>query len=288
MVDVNVNNSKFSEKKLSEQTLKITNTTNRKYEYGEIVFVSGFYGNVIEREGIMPEMSGLINIGAMRAITSDQIDNTDTYDDGTVNLWANVQTSTERLVLRGSEDAERVKIQAVIISHDTTPGSEYIEILPLSQGFVASAGVEEAPIDGTAYVRQDGSWVSETQAPRIPQLVQLGGAVVSSIGYYVLPTTAIAIPVPSDGTFRVFLDVAFSMDRTNRSFIGQLQVDGIDVGPIFQKEMKDATDIDRFELTRLLTGLTAGQSVSFIFGPEETGPFATVYEGSQISLEERV
>jgi len=76
----------FTNKKLSDNTPVVTNNLGRAVVKGEIVYLGGFFGEVIEQDGIANAATGKINIDFQRIISSKQIEVTDTFTAGN-ELW---------------------------------------------------------------------------------------------------------------------------------------------------------------------------------------------------------
>ena len=83
---VPVNDFDFSEVTINDKTPVITNNLGRDTTIAELVFLSGYFGDVVEQDGIANAATGRINIDSDRIIRTEQIEATDTFTVGNT-IW---------------------------------------------------------------------------------------------------------------------------------------------------------------------------------------------------------
>ena len=83
---VPVNDFDFSEVSVNDKTPLITNNLGRATTIAEIVFLSGYFGDVVEIDGIANAATGRINIDSDRIIRTEQMEATDTFVVGNT-IW---------------------------------------------------------------------------------------------------------------------------------------------------------------------------------------------------------
>jgi hypothetical protein len=76
----------FSEVTESDKQVLVTNNLGRTVLEGELVYLNGYFGNVVEYGGIANGLTGRININAERIIRTKQIEATDTFV-ATGTMW---------------------------------------------------------------------------------------------------------------------------------------------------------------------------------------------------------
>ena len=83
---VPVNDFDFSEVSVNDKMPVITNNLGRDTTVAELVFLSGYFGDVVEIDGIANAGTGRINIDSDRIIRTEQIEATDTFTVGNT-IW---------------------------------------------------------------------------------------------------------------------------------------------------------------------------------------------------------
>ncbi len=83
---VPVNDFDFSEVSINNKQPVITNNLGRDTTIAELVFLSGYFGDVVEQDGIANAATGRINIDSNRIIRTEQIEVTDTFTVGST-IW---------------------------------------------------------------------------------------------------------------------------------------------------------------------------------------------------------
>ena len=83
---VPVNDFDFSEVSINDKQPVITNNLGRDTTIAELVFLSGYFGDVVEIDGIANAATGRINIDSDRIIRTEQIEATDTFTVGNT-IW---------------------------------------------------------------------------------------------------------------------------------------------------------------------------------------------------------
>ena len=84
VVPVNVYN--FSEPSESDKQPTITNNLGRDALFAELVFLSGYFGNITDQDGIANAATGKIDINSDRTIRTEQMEATDTFTVGST-IW---------------------------------------------------------------------------------------------------------------------------------------------------------------------------------------------------------
>lgn len=84
MTGVLVNTYSFTEKKIGDHTPVVTNNLGRAVVFGEFVYLGGYFGNVIEQDGIANGATGKIDIAHDRIVSSKQVEATDTFTAGNI------------------------------------------------------------------------------------------------------------------------------------------------------------------------------------------------------------
>lgn len=79
-VDPNAYN--FTEKYLGDTQPTVTNNLGRDVVFGEWVSLGGYFGNVVEQDGIENGETGKIETSAFRTVASEQVEATDTFTAG--------------------------------------------------------------------------------------------------------------------------------------------------------------------------------------------------------------
>ena len=83
---VPVNAFDFSEVTINDKQPLITNNLGRATTIAELVFLSGYFGDVVEQDGIANAATGRINIDSDRTIRTEQMEATDTFVVGNT-IW---------------------------------------------------------------------------------------------------------------------------------------------------------------------------------------------------------
>ena len=83
---VSVNDFNFSQVTKNDKQPVITNNLGRATTIAELVFLSGYFGDVVEQDGIANAATGRINIDSDRIIRTEQMEATDTFVAGNT-IW---------------------------------------------------------------------------------------------------------------------------------------------------------------------------------------------------------
>ncbi len=83
---VPVNDFDFSEISVNDKQPVITNNLGRTATIAELVYLGGYFGDVVEQDGILNTETGRINIDSNRIIRTEQIEATDTFTVGST-IW---------------------------------------------------------------------------------------------------------------------------------------------------------------------------------------------------------
>ncbi len=108
--------------------------------------------------------------------------------------------------------------------------------------------------------------------------------IISGIPFSVFPIPVTSITVPSAGDYSLKVNGKFSVDETNRAFVGQIFIDGVPLDTPLRQEMKDVTDTPSITENVILEGMVGGEEISYGFGPSGTPRVATVYSGFELIL----
>jgi len=76
---VGVNDYDFSETTLSDRQVLVPNAEGRTVEFAELVYLNGYFGNVVDQDGIETAKSGRIDIDSQRIIRTEQMAAADTF-----------------------------------------------------------------------------------------------------------------------------------------------------------------------------------------------------------------
>ena len=82
MTDVDVNAYNFTEIKDNDTQPLVTNNLGRDVVMGEFVSLGGYFGEVVEQDGIANGETGRIEVKADREVRSEQVEATDTFTAG--------------------------------------------------------------------------------------------------------------------------------------------------------------------------------------------------------------
>ena len=129
---VPVNDFDFSEVSVDDTTPLITNNLGRATTIAELVFLSGYFGDVVEIDGIANAATGRINIDSNRIIRTEQMEATDTFVVGNT-IWFVAGGAGAAGVL---EDANTGTDYAagIITGFGGTAGAHtYVEFRPFAQ-----------------------------------------------------------------------------------------------------------------------------------------------------------
>ena len=69
----------FYERELAVTQINITNTFGTDYDQGDFVLEQGYFGNVVNQDGIANGATGVIDINSMRVVETDQTKAGDTF-----------------------------------------------------------------------------------------------------------------------------------------------------------------------------------------------------------------
>lgn len=120
----------FTEKKLENHHIPVTNETTRTWEFGEIVFFGGWIGNVVNTEGIPPQGHGEIDVNPFRIISTSQTDRASTYTPGHQGVTFVVQTNAGPGQFRSAHPTTGIVIfPARVVDYVVHPASgQFLEL----------------------------------------------------------------------------------------------------------------------------------------------------------------
>lgn len=129
MTEVSVNHN-FTEKKLGEKQVLVTNGTARDWDQYEIVFAGGFIGEVTDPDGIAAGESGYINVDPDRVFSTDQVNASDSFTEGNVGVFFDPQDGSGAGEFRAATNAAYVAFSAQIVSDGSSGTPKYLELKP--------------------------------------------------------------------------------------------------------------------------------------------------------------
>ena len=131
---VPVNAYDFSEKTLNDKQVLVPNAQGRTVLMAELVYLNGYFGDVVDQDGIATATSGYININSERIIRTEQITITETFVvDAT--LWFQTGGAGAAGVLLDSDPGSGTRVAVgVITGFGGTAGAHtYVEFRPYIQ-----------------------------------------------------------------------------------------------------------------------------------------------------------
>jgi hypothetical protein len=138
MTAVKSNVHNFSELTENDVQILVTNNLGRTINWGEFVFLGGYFGEVREYDGIANGATGYININPNRIIKTQQVEATDTFTAGN-DLYFLPGGSSAAGKLTDSSAAASVKIGRILSEEGTGGAQTAVTFRPYAQGQPASS-----------------------------------------------------------------------------------------------------------------------------------------------------
>ena len=129
---VPVNDFDFSEVSVNDKTPVITNNLGRDTTVAELVFLSGYFGDVVEIDGIANAGTGRINIDSDRIIRTEQIEVTDTFTVGNT-IWFVAGGAGAAGTLEDANTGTDYAAGIITGSGGTGGAQTYVEFRPFAQ-----------------------------------------------------------------------------------------------------------------------------------------------------------
>ena len=136
-----VNEYNFSEVKSNDKQVLVTNNLGRTALQYELVYLGGYFGEVLEYGGIANGATGYINIDCDRIIRTQQIEATDTFTVGNPLYFAPGGSSAAGKLVDASA-ASSIKV-GIITGEEGTGGAQTaVEFRPVLDKKAGSNGVK--------------------------------------------------------------------------------------------------------------------------------------------------
>ncbi len=131
---VPVNDFDFSQLTINDTQPVVANALGRTITIAELVYLSGYFGDVVEDDGIATATSGRINIDHNREIRTEQILVTETFVVGNT-LWFVAGGSSAAGTLQDSDPGSGTRVACGIITGfgGTAGAHTYVEFRPFVQ-----------------------------------------------------------------------------------------------------------------------------------------------------------
>lgn len=131
---VPVNAFDFSEISSNDKQPLITNNLGRAVTIAELVYLGGYFGDVVEQDGIANAATGRINIDSDRIIRTEQIEATDTFTVGNT-LWFVSGGAGAAGKLEDADPGSGTRVAVGIITGEGGAGGAqtYVEFRPFAQ-----------------------------------------------------------------------------------------------------------------------------------------------------------
>ena len=129
---VPVNLFDFSEVSVNDKQPLITNNLGRDVTIAELVYLGGYFGDVVDQDGIANAADGRINIDSDRIIRTEQMEATDTFTVGST-LWFVAGGSGAAGVLEDANTGTDYAAGIITGSGGTGGAQTYVEFRPFAQ-----------------------------------------------------------------------------------------------------------------------------------------------------------
>jgi len=139
---VGVNDYDFSETTLSDRQVLVPNAEGRTVEFAELVYLNGYFGNVVDQDGIETAKSGRIDIDSQRIIRTEQMAAADTFVvDATLWFKSGGAGAAGELLDADPGTGTRVAVGVITGFGGTGGAHTYVEFRPFVQLQAAVAAV---------------------------------------------------------------------------------------------------------------------------------------------------
>ena len=129
---VPVNLFAFSEISVNDKQPVITNNLGRDVTIAELVYLGGYFGDVVDQDGIANSETGRINIDSDRIIRTEQMEATDTFTVGST-IWFVAGGSGAAGVLEDANTGTDYAAGIITGSGGTGGAQTYVEFRPFAQ-----------------------------------------------------------------------------------------------------------------------------------------------------------
>lgn len=122
----------FTEKELygNDVLVAVTNSSTRKWLFGETVFEDGWIGEVVEQDGIATSATGNINVNPNRHISMNQVDAADTFAAQKNPIFFSVQTNSDPGEWKDTDASGLISFKGEVIGSSPATTPPYIEFKP--------------------------------------------------------------------------------------------------------------------------------------------------------------
>ena len=156
---VPVNDFDFSEVSVNDKTPLITNNLGRAVTVAELVYLGGYFGDVIEQDGIANSADGRINIDSDRIIRTEQIEATDTFTVGNT-IWFVAGGAGAAGTLEDANTGTDYAAGIITAEGGTGGAQTFVEFRPFAQRLDA-ADVSAQVIVNTAGIATNVTGISD-------------------------------------------------------------------------------------------------------------------------------
>ncbi len=165
MTEVEKNYS-FHDETMKDLQVLVTNNTDRTLEHNELVYLDGYFGEVVEIDGIAAAAEGYINIYPFRTIRTTQVADAQDFTPGDV-VWFAPQTSGAGNNGELLDDAPNPVVAQVAVGTILAGGdSGYVIFRPFIQdidfSLIKDDGGLIAACVATTAAMKGGGWTDET------------------------------------------------------------------------------------------------------------------------------
>lgn len=161
---VPVNAFDFSEISSNDKQPLITNNLGRAVTIAELVYLGGYFGDVVDQDGIANAADGRINIDSDRIIRTEQIEATDTFTAGGT-LWFVSGGAGAAGKLEDADPGSGTRVAVGIITGEGGSGGAqtFVEFRPFAQRLDA-ADVSAQVITNTADIATNAADIVTAEA----------------------------------------------------------------------------------------------------------------------------
>lgn len=203
--DYDVNEYDLSELTMNDRQITVTNNLGRTALSRELVYLDGYFGEVMEYAGIADTASGKININHERKIRTAQIETADTFTAGNVLFFEPGSGAAGKLV--DTPTGTTVAVGMINDAGGTGGAQTWVEFRPFAQGTESQIGeaVKVAKITVPTGSHSAGTPVVDTSLPV--------GSEIIDVNVVATATNASGTVTVSDGTNDITNAIACDTDN---------------------------------------------------------------------------
>jgi len=151
----------FSQITLNDKQPLVTNDLGRDVTIAELVYLNGYFGDVVEQDGIVNGAAGRINIDSDRTIRTEQIEATDTFTVGD-ELWFHSGEGSAAGKLVDADPGSGTRVAVGIITEEEGNGGAQTSVtfrpyVQLQAAVAAVATINAEPKTIVAKITADAS-----------------------------------------------------------------------------------------------------------------------------------